>query len=288
MAVLGLLGACMLWPILLTVQRLQYYFPSYLLFSLTQGICFGLVFGAVFGSTEGIIVSSKTKAIKGLAFGALFGAAAGAVGVLLGQLFLFFAASRLFRSSTSELQTGLILSNGIAWLIIGTFISMTEGLRSRSSRKLLAGFIGGFLGALAGGLVLSALQFYRPDGRFSLLAGLCIFGFMLSACYSLLENRFQNGALKLLNGPLKSKEYPVISKKTSIGSAPDCDIVLKDYPGVLPLHAYVQIEKGKIYLKPAGTGSKLLLNDAPPGGESLRVEDVITLGKAKFLYAYFS
>ena len=44
-------------------------FPGYLSFSLTQGIMLGLVFGAIFGSFEGIVVSSRTKAIKGLLFG---------------------------------------------------------------------------------------------------------------------------------------------------------------------------------------------------------------------------
>lgn len=287
MAVLGLLGALMLWPILLTVQRLQVFFPSYLLFSVAQGVCLGLVFGALFGSFEGIVVSSRAKAFRGLAFGALFGAASGALGVLAGQGLLFLAGAILFRTASARLGPGLAAANGAAWVIIGTLLAMTEGLRARSPRKLLVGLIGGFLGGLAGGAALSAIQLLKPRSPFALLAGLAIFGFSLSLFYSILENRFQAGALKLLNGPLKGKEYPVVSRKTSMGSDAACDVVLKGYPEVQDVHALVSLEKGKVYVRPAKGGVRILVNDEPASDAALRPEDVIAVGKAKFLYGYF-
>jgi len=288
MAALGLLGALMLWPVLLTVQRWQAAFPSYLVFSVAQGACLGLVFGAFFGSFEGIVVSSRPKAFRGAAFGALFGAFAGVVGVLAGQLFLFLAGAALFRTNSSRLGVGIAVANGIAWVIIGTFLTTIEGLRARSPRKLMVGILGGFLGGLAGGLALSALQILKPEGKFSLLAGLALFGFLLSLFYSILENRFQAGALKLLNGPLKGKEYPVVSRKTVLGSDSACDIVLKGYPEVREVHAALSLEKGKVYLRSVKPGARLLVNDGPASETALRPEDVIAVGKAKFLYGYFS
>lgn len=288
MAVLGLLGALMLWPVLLTVQRWQSLFPSYLVFSLAQGVCLGLIFGALFGSFEGIVVSSRAKAFRGLAFGALFGAFSGAVGVLGGQLFLFLAGAALFRTNSARLGAGLAAANALAWVIIGTFLATIEGLRARSTRKLMVGILGGFLGGLSGGLALSALQILSPEGKFSLLAGLCLFGFLLSLFYSILENRFQAGALKLLNGPLKGKEYPVVSRKTILGADSACDIVLSGYPEVQGVHAVVSLEKGKISIRPVKPGARLLVNDGPATEAALRPEDVIAVGKAKFLYGYFS
>ena len=288
MAALGLLGALMLWPVLLTVQRWQPEFPSFLVFTMAQGACLGLVFGALFGSLEGIVVSSRAKAFRGLAFGALFGAASGAVGALAGQLFLFLAGAAVFRSNTARLGLGIAVANGLAWAIIGTFLTMTEGLRARSTRKLLVGLLGGLLGGLAGGLALSALQVFAPGGRWSLLAGLALFGFLLSLFYSLLENRFQAGSLKLLNGPLKGKEYPVVSRKTILGSDAACDIVLAGYPDVQAVHAALTLEKGKVYLRPAGSGAGVLVNDGPVKEAALRAEDVLAVGKAKFLYGYFA
>ena len=288
MAALGILGAAMLWPILLTVQRWQSMFPSYLVFSLAQGVCLGFVFGALFGSFEGIVVSSRAKSFKGLIFGALFGACAGAFGVLVGQLFLFLAGAALFRSNSARMGVGIVVANGIAWVIIGMFLAMTEGLRARSPRKLMVGLLGGLLGGLSGGLALSALQMWKPNGRFSLLAGLALFGFLLSLFYSVLENRFQAGTLKLLNGPLKGKEYPVVSRKTMLGVDAACDIVLKGYPDVQDVHAALTLEKGKVYVRAVKPGARLLVNDGPAQDASLRPEDVIAVGKAKFLYGYFS
>ncbi len=287
MAALGVLGALMLWPVLLTVQSAQGAFPSYLVFSLVQGVCLGLVFGALFGSFEGIVVSSRIKAFRGLGFGALFGAASGAAGVLAGQLFLFLAGAALFRTNSARLGLGLAVANGIAWAIAGTFLTMIEGLRARSGRKLLIGFLGGLAGGLAGGAILSALQVLAPGGRWSLLAGLAAFGFLLALFYTLFENRFQAGALKLLNGPLKGKEYPVLSRKTVLGSDSACDIVLSGYPGVRTVHATVFLESGKVYVRPAGPDAGVLVNDGPAGDAALRPEDVLAVGKAKFLYGYF-
>ncbi|NLJ47273.1 MAG: FHA domain-containing protein [Treponema sp.] len=288
MTALGILGALMLWPVLLTIQRVQAAFPSYLTFTLAQGACLGLVFGALFGSFEGIVVSSRKKAFRGSGFGALFGAASGALGVLAGQLFLFLAGGALFRTNSSRLGPGLAAANGIAWAIAGTFLTMIEGIRARSSRKLLVGFLGGLAGGLAGGAILSTLQVLAPGGRWSLLAGLAAFGFLLALFYSLFENRFQAGTLKLLNGPLKGKEYPVLSRTTTIGSDAACDIVLAGYPGVRSVHAKVFLEKGKVYVRPAGPDAGVLVNDEPCGDSALRPEDVLAAGKAKFLYGYFA
>lgn len=288
MAVLGLLGALMLWPVLLTVQRYQAVFPSYLIFTLSQGICLGLVFGALFGSFEGIVVSSRSKAFRGLVFGAVFGTAAGAAGVLAGQLFLFLAGGALFRSNSARLGPGLAAANGIAWAIAGTFLAMTEGLRARSGRKLLVGLLGGLAGGLAGGAVLSALQVLAPGGRWSLLAGLAAFGFLLALFYSVFENRFRAGTLKLLNGPLKGKEYPVVSRKLTLGTDASCDIVLAGYPGVRSLHATVHLEKGRVHVRPAGPEAGVLVNDAAAEDAALRPEDVLAAGKAKFLFGHFA
>jgi|JFJP01.1.fsa_nt_gi hypothetical protein len=287
LALFGLLGAIALWPILLSLQYFQQAFPSYLVFSLAQGVLLGLVFGAFFGSFEGVVVSSRPKAFKGLLFGAAFGAIAGALGVMAGQLFLFAAGSTLWRTTSARNGVGLAVASGIAWTIVGIFLALTEGLRARSTRKLLVGLAGGVLGGLAGGAALAGLSYFFPDEPLSLLAGLALFGLALSVFWSLFENRFSSGAFMLLNGPLKGKEYSILSRRMKIGTAPDCDIVLKGYPGVEALHATVRLSKGKVLLEQEKAGARLFINDEPPAGRSLKPEDVIAVGKAKFIYGYF-
>lgn len=287
MAAFGLLGALALWPVLLSLQYLQQSFPGYLAFSLAQGVALGAVFGAFFGSFEGVIVSSRPKAFRGLLFGAAFGALSGAVGVMAGQLFLFAAGSALWRSESARNGVGLAVAGGVAWTIVGLCLALTEGVRSRSARKLAVGLAGGILGGILGGTALAGVSYFLPGKPLALLAGLSAFGLSLSLSWSLFENRFSAGALMLLNGPLKGKEYYVLSRKMTLGAGSGCDVVLKGYPEVAELHASIRLVKGKAIVEPEKAGARLLVNDEPPGGKALRPDDVLAVGKAKFIYGYF-
>jgi pSer/pThr/pTyr-binding forkhead associated (FHA) protein len=92
----------------------------------------------------------------------------------------------------------------------------------------------------------------------------------------------------LLNGPLKGKEYYVLSRAMRIGSGSDCDIVLKGYPDVEKSHATVRVSGGKVVVEQEKSGTRVLVNDEPPAGRALKPEDVIAVGKAKFIYGYFA
>jgi len=288
MALFGLLGAAALWPCLLALQSLQAFFPSYLVFSIAQGVTLGLCFGAFFGSFEGIIVSSRSKAVRGFLFGALFGAAAGAAGVLAGQLFLFSAGASIWKSASERDGIGLAFASGLAWACIGLCLALVEGLRARSGRKLLVGLAGGLAGGLMGGAALSTLSYLYPGEPLPLLVGLGAFGLSLALCYSLFENRFSMGVLILLNGRLRGKEYYVLGRETSIGSDSACDIVLAGYPGVSPRHAVVRLAKGSLRVVASSPEARVLINDEAPGEAGLRPEDVLAIGKAKLIYGYFS
>ena len=190
MLLLGCCGACMVWPCLLTIQYFQPVFPGYLSFSLTQGIMLGLVFGAIFGSFEGIVVSSRTKAIKGLLFGAVAGVLSGAFGVFAGQAFLFGVADSLQRTEQSLTGIPLILANSMGWVIIGLCISLIEGFRSRSLRKLLVGLAGGIVGGSLGGMLLQLSVIRYPGNQTALLVGLVVFGFSSASSIRSLKTDF--------------------------------------------------------------------------------------------------
>jgi hypothetical protein len=241
----------------------------------------------MFGSLEGIVVSSRAKALGGLGFGALYGAAAGALGAFAGQLFLFVAGDALFKTSAARMGPALAVSNGLAWALLGVAIALTEGIRSRSGRKLIVGLLGGAVGGMIGGAALSGLSYASPGNGLALFAGLALFGLSISAAYAAFENRFSSGTLRLLNGPLKDKEYPIVSRRLTIGSDDACDVVLKGYPGVEPLHASLNAGKAGPSLLAEKAGARVLVNDEPLKERALRPEDVIAIGKAKFIYGYF-
>jgi len=285
---LGMMGACMVWPALLTLQYFQPFFPGYLVFSLAQGAIFGMVFGAIFGSFEGIVVSSRPKAFRGLLFGSLAGIVSGALGVIAGQSFLFRAADSLQASQRTLSGIPLILANGTGWVIIGIFIAMIEGVRSRSIRKILVGLSGGIVGGLVGGIALQTLIQRFPGNSLALLSGLLSFGFALSFFYSFFENRFSLGSVKLLNGPLKNKEYALSKPRMSIGSNDTCDIVLSGYRDIAPVHAYLSVKKGRVSIAAMDGGHPVKVNDEKKEEAALRREDVFATGSAKFIYGIFS
>lgn len=288
MNALGLAAALMLWPFLLLLQYNQSAFPGFLAFSAVQGIVFGAVFGAVFGSFEGIAVSSRPKALSGMLFGALFGACAGVVGTLAGQGLLFAAGASVLKNQAARMSIGLSLARGSGWVIMGVLLAMTEGFRSRSVRKLLVGASGGAVGGILGGVALEALLVLFPGNGIASLAGLALFGLAVAFFYSMFENGFSAGTLKLLNGALKGKEYPLVSRVMTIGSEAGCDIVLKGYPGVDAKHAQVSVSKTGVTVKALGSSGKVFVNEAAPGQAPLRREDVVAVGKAKFIFGHFA
>lgn len=300
MVFLGVMGAFIVWPCLLTIQYFQMSFPGFFQFSLAQGMAFGLVFGAIFGSFEGIIVSSRNKAFTGMLFGAIAGTAAGAIGVTVGQSFLFYSGDIILSSMGNIKNIALIAANGVAWVLIGIFVSMIEGFRSRSIRKTIVGLFGGIVGGLIGGMTLQMHLYFFPGQPYALLGGLVIFGFSLSYFYSTFENRFSLGAIKLLNGPLKNREYNLVKNKISIGSLNSCDIVLTGYHNVAPLHAWITIKKGRVLFTPATNATQnkgltlvngatvVMVNDEKKEESTLRREDVFSVGSAKFMYGVFS
>ncbi len=287
MILLGSLASAMIWPFLLIIQHFQVFFPGYVALSLAQGLVFGAIYGAVFGSFEGIAVSSRPKAINGALFGALAGLLSGAIGVFSAQALLFFLASLVVDNYSMLSGTALMLSRGTGWVIIGICLTIIEGVRSRSFRRVFVGLLGGISGGLLGGITLQAMLTTFPGNSIALLVGLVLFGFSLAFFYTVFEHQFSAGTLKLLNGRLKGKEYHLVRNRMTIGSADYCDIVLKDYRGVMPLHAVLVIKKGKVALSPGPEKAPILVNDGPLKDAALRREDVFALGSARFMYGIF-
>ncbi len=287
MMLLGMLGGVILWPFLLLIETNQLVFPGYFVFSLVEGIVFGLVFGAIFGSFEGIVVSSREKALSGLVWGGLIGIIGGVLGILVSQFFLFQAAESIFATREKGKDIALVMAGGLSWTIIGLCVTLTEGIRSLSLRKLAAGLAGGLVGGLIGGIVLQALRITNPHNSLALLAGLVLFGLSLSFFYAFFENRFSWGSVKLLNGPLKNKEYHLVKSTMRIGSDPKCDIVLQGYANVLPVHAKLIVQKGKVLLTATEKQASLKINDTAQKEAELRREDIFAIGNAKFMYGIF-
>ncbi len=286
LCLIGMIAGLASWPFAEASIYFQSYFPSYLIFSIFLGLIFGLIMGLFFSSSEGIIQHDAGKVMKGMVAGALFGIIGGVLGFLIGQTVLFLIGDKFIHSKINFDLIGLPISRAIGWAILGIFIGITDGVRAGSSKKIKIGLIGGLLGGLLGGLALEYSRFLIPDFLFARLIGLLIFGLFIGLFYGFIEKQLSMGVLYLLNGKYKGKEYLVNQGRIKIGSSKKNDITLNEYEQIDDNHAKLYIKKDELFIKNLSQKNPVKVNDDIINEHKLKLEDVIKIGEAKFLYKY--
>ncbi len=281
---LGLLAGLAAWPLTEWVLFRQGSFPSYLLFSTVLGIVFGLFLGAFFGSSEGIFTSVPSRIVRGALTGAAAGLVGGIVGFLVAQAALFLAGEVLLASYRRVQQVGIPLARAAGWAILGIFVGAAEGVRSRSARRIGIGVLGGLIGGFLGGLALEYARVLFPAIAFARLAGLVLFGLLLGFFYGLVERRLAFGVLHVLNGALRGKEYLISQGRMRIGAAERNDVRLEGYAGVADEHAALRLRRDDVVIRRLDPRFPVQVNEEPVDEQPLRMEDVIRIGSAKFIY----
>ncbi|MCK5673935.1 MAG: FHA domain-containing protein [Spirochaetales bacterium] len=282
MILIGLLAGTASWAV---IELLFYFGESikyHLLWNSFAGASIGLFFGLFFGSAEGIILSDFKRSIRGAVSGSNMGLAAGVLVVLLAQSLLYsIGNAELFTSSVNE-SILIPVFRSLSWSLLGLVIGSIDGIRSRSIRKIGIGLSGGFLGGLAGGILLELLTKNWSNGFFARGIGLAVMGVGIGLFYTLFEFAGSNGLIRVLTGSLRGKEYLIVMKKTKIGNSLNANIPLGEYAGVVANHAILKANKKEIIIEESeGT---VLVNDQPISKHELKYEDVIQIGDAKLFY----
>lgn len=282
----GLLGGLFAWPLIEVCVNLQSVFPSYFAFTLAAGVVAGAAIGAFFASAEGLMAASPRTALGGALGGAAVGAVGGVAGAFAAQALLFAAGEGLTQAAGDRAALGLALARAAGWAVVGAAVGTGEGLRARSLKKACLGAAGGAAGGFAGGLALAWAMAVRPDLAAGRLLGLLAMAGLTAGAYALLEKRFALGALKVLNGPLKGKEFLINQRLIGLGAAEGAAVCLKGYRDVGPDHALLRAKSGGLSVEPRG--GKVLVNEAAvEGRRELKLDDVVQVGGAKLLYGYF-
>ncbi|MCB0203493.1 MAG: FHA domain-containing protein [Anaerolineae bacterium] len=160
----GAWGGFIAWVLLDPVLRVDPGSP--LVDALVNGAIVGVCVGGLTSAFLGVMEGSLKRALRGLAVGLVAGLVGGTAGLLLGEL-LFQAAG----------QAPVVRVGG--WAVFGMAIGASEGVLSRSWRRLLFGVIGGLAGGTLGSLAFIAVRelLTRPD--FSRALGFTILGALL-------------------------------------------------------------------------------------------------------------
>lgn len=85
-----------------------------------------------------------------------------------------------------------------------------------------------------------------------------------------------------LSGARLGQATQFSERSTVIGSAPDCDVVMKD-ARILPRHAELRLTLGRWFILPLDPQAMVLINGAPVQGQQrVNPGDLVTLGSATF------
>lgn len=97
-----------------------------------------------------------------------------------------------------------------------------------------------------------------------------------------LERQFSYARLRILNGPLKDREFLLVKKSLRLGSGVAGDLPVDGYDGAEGVR--ILRRQGESFLLPA-EGRSVLLNDRKAEPEQiLKYQDVIQAGEVKLLY----
>jgi len=283
-AVVCLLGAVTAWPIIELVILNQEKIPAVLYYNLIIGGITGAFIGAFLGGIKGMQIKQASTMFKGSVFGFISGCIGGMIGMVAAQGILTLVGSYLYHSARQLYAFGLPLSRTVGWGILGVFVGITEGVRTKNGYRIRNGIIGGLLGGLCGGFLSELLRGSTTGTGFARLGGLALLGAGIGLLYSLVDSQMSKGVLTALNGPAKGKTFPVY-KKTIIGGSDNVDVTIA---GGFPdpqeeAFATIVNDQGN-YTIATTKGSKTMVNDDPTEGSALQDGDVVTVGTTRFLF----
>ena len=89
---------------------------------------------------------------------------------------------------------GNVIARGLAWMMIGGFIGLGDGFRTRSVQTGRNGAIGGLLGGFLGGLLFECVPYLLPTlkvGAVSRMIGFATTGFVIELA---LRSRHESGS----------------------------------------------------------------------------------------------
>ena len=280
----GLIASVIVWLIASSFFNLDYY-ASHQRFSMVlfDVMAFAMVMGgsagACFGAIEGITGKVLLKTFKGILTGLVFGILGAVVGTFVGQQIYFILGGEQI-----EYIPTMVLIRGYFWAFVGLFIGLAQGLSARGGERIKNGLIGGLIGGFVGGVLFDVvfLTFQAPG--LSAFVAILMFNICIGLSIGLVQEYRKEAWLKVYRGATIGKEYIIQGNKTTIGSNPNCDIVLVNDPQVEPYHTDIRVESNN-YIIHTNMGTGVRVNKRELRRGKLKHGDEIRIGS--FVMGFF-
>lgn len=255
----------------------------------------GLI-GLAIGMADGVICRVPRRVILGGGVGLIVGF----VGGFLSSLLAGVVYTPLNAIAMDEMATGTdtlttygfaiqTLGRSLAWALAGTTMGLAQGLVLRSRQLLLYGFIGGTVGGLLGGLLFDPIDLllfdqHKPSAHVSRMVGTLAIGMIVGLMIGVVELLARDSWLRMVEGPLRGKEFLIFKDVMKVGSQRSSDIFLFNDDEVSPHHATIRSSGGTCEIEGHIEQTPVLINGRPESRARLRHGDRIRLGATSFIY----
>lgn len=268
----GAWGGLIAWILLDPVLHIEPSNPT--IDALVNGAIVGVCVGGLTSAFLGLMEGSLKRTLRGLTIGLVAGLVGGAAGLVAGEL--------LFQNLG---QVPAV--RAIGWAVFGVAIGASEGLLSRSWRRLWFGVIGGLAGGILGSLAFLLVREFLTRPAFSRAVGFTILGALLGlfiGLVPLLAGKL-GGTLRVVSGGRnEGKEILLDKELIRIGRDDGGDLGLYGDKNIEFHHAELRREPRGYVVYPVGPAS-VRVNGQPVTGKVLQKGDRIQIGNEEILYA---
>jgi VWFA-related protein len=275
LAAAGFLAGLMTWPLLeVLVGRVGAGFSGQALLGSIAGAGVGLALGGV----EALRGREGRRGVRRVVLALLLGGAGGAAGAAIGRALFARLGGVLVQALLGHEAVGLALGLAAGWSLLGATLGAAGGIAERSARRAAYGVAGGALGGFVGGLLFAALAGWH--GTSAALALGCL-GAATGAGIAAAEEVLIATRLRVVKGPLKGREFPLVKAVTTLGRDDRCDVCLSGQEGVGVLHARIRQGAEGLTIEKMGEEG-IWVNDRPIRRTTLVDGDLLRLGSALF------
>ena len=267
----GAWGGLIAWTVLDPVLRIEPGSP--IVDALINGAIVGVCVGGLTSAFLGLMEGSLKRTLRGLAVGLAAGLIGGAAGLLVGEL-LYQAAGQ-----ASAMRVA-------GWAVFGMAIGASEGLLSRSPRRLLFGILGGLAGGVLGSLAFLLVRDTLTGPDFSRALGFTILGALLGLFIGLAFKLVGTlgGTLQVISsGRNEGKEILLDKDLIRIGRDDGGDLGLYGDKAIEFRHAELRREPQGYVVYAVGQ-AQVWVNDQLISSKVLRKGDRIRMGQEEILY----
>lgn len=184
---------------------------------------------------------------------------------------------------------GNVIARGLAWMMIGGFVGLGDGFRTRSVQTGRNGAIGGLLGGFLGGLLFECIPYLLPTlkvGAVSRMVGFATTGASIGLFIGLVQQFLQEAWLRLEVGRNEGRDFVVDQDTMTLGRSELDGIPLYGDPQIAKSHALLQKTNGTWTVSDRGQSPVGTLVNGQRIGAShvLRPGDRITIGSANLTF----